>query len=176
MDNQLSRPGDGQRSPTDKGGPTTTPMRIKLQRDCIACGATYGSVIPTGVCPTCGHKFDATPTHIALAGQLGPCNLDGLLAAIADYHDIPYLKSLDQPICKSLANRVPESIAREHRLIPVIVGDVARFAVRDPMEENLSELLLEQIGELPEFAVAQRDAIWQRINEHYGVLPSRMLD
>ena len=88
----------------------------------------------------------------------------------------PNLKSLDHPICESLASRVPESMAREHRLIPVIVGDVARFAVRDPMEESLSELLLEQTGELPEFAVAQRDAIWKRINEYYGVLPSRTLD
>ncbi|MCH7725616.1 MAG: hypothetical protein IH991_03920 [Planctomycetes bacterium] len=147
-------------------------MNRKAHRDCPNCGTTFGSVIDYGVCPNCNTKFYASPTHIALAGRLGACDSNGLLTAIAAFHRVPALLTLDQPICESTRKLVPESVARELLVIPVTVDERVRFAVPDPLNERLVDTLVELTGNLPEFAVAHDADIRKRINETYGCIQS----
>ncbi|TWT49546.1 hypothetical protein Pla22_47430 [Rubripirellula amarantea] len=151
-------------------------MNPKADRDCPKCGTTFGSVIDYGVCPNCNTKFYASPTHIALAGRLGACSGDKLLIAIAAFHSVPVLLTLDQPICDSTRKLIPESTAREFRLIPVVVDDLVRIAVPDPLDERLFDTLTSLLGDFPSFAVARDYDIRRRINESYGCIPSDTMD
>ncbi|MEQ8785620.1 MAG: hypothetical protein RIC55_04955 [Pirellulaceae bacterium] len=145
-------------------------MTAKLARDCPACGQTFGSVVSRGVCPKCGNKFDASPTHIALAGRLGKRDPDGLLAAIAAYHHVPCYPVLNLPVSIATADKIPELVAREHCLVPVIACGEVRFAIPDPMISELSDLLGRLTGAAPRFAVAPAEQIRDRLNEVYGCI------
>jgi hypothetical protein len=148
-------------------------MITKVERDCPACGHTFGAVGSRSVCPNCHHRFDASPTHIALARKLGKCDANGLLRAIAAFHGVPCISSLDHPVCQTTAGNIPEIVAREYCVIPVLVDGEVRMAIPDPMIPGLAEVLTRLTGSSPKFAVACPDQVQDRINCLYGCVDVR---
>lgn len=142
----------------------------KIERDCPNCGSTFGAVGDFGACPKCKHVFRASPTLIALAGKLGRCDSDAILAAIAAYHKIPFVTSLSAPVCAATANRIGEWVARSETVLPVIIGGETRFATSDPMWPNVCEVLSKLIDGKPKFVVAAEDQIIIQIDQFYGVM------
>jgi Type II secretion system (T2SS), protein E, N-terminal domain len=103
---------------------------------------------------------------------MGQTTDEQLLTRIAEYHQVPFLPSLDYPVSHKTAIMIGEKFARMNITIPLMVDGFERFVVVDPQAPELFEKIAATIQRLPEFAVASEHCIRKRINEHFGVLNS----
>jgi hypothetical protein len=146
-------------------------------RDCPQCGHTFGAVNAYCSCTRCNHRFTALPTQIFLAGKMGKTTDEQLLTLIAEYHEVPFLPSLDYCVSHQTAIMIGVKFARMNITIPLMVHGCERFVVVDPQAPELFEKIATTIHRLPEFAVASEHCIRKRINEHFGVMnPASTLD
>jgi len=139
-----------------------------LPRDCPKCGLTFNAINAYGQCPDCRYAFEALPTQIILSGHLGKTSERDLLAAIAAYHQVPFLESLDYPVDRELATELGEAFCRCHSTMPLKIDGTVRFIVNDPEIQGLADELLDKTNQLPEFAVSDISCIRKKQNEHFG--------
>lgn len=140
-------------------------MGTKTYRDCPKCGLTYGSVIERGICPNpnCLYECWATPTHSLLAGKVGACGLEGLVKAIADFHGLPALVPLIQPVCTDTFKLLDPNDAFSYQFVPVRYEEELVVAIDDPLNIQAVDCLTSTLGELPRLAVALSAQLSQRV-------------
>ncbi len=89
--------------------------------------------------------------------------------AQADDSRVPYINLTETPVPQDVINLVPESLAREHTILP-LGGDHDRVkvAVHDPLDLDLQDKLRFVLNKKIDIVVASREGILQTIGKLYG--------
>jgi len=104
---------------------------------------------------------------------LGFITEEKLLNSLADQLKIPYLDMQDVKISQNAIRKVPESIARKHRVIPIdIENGVLKLAMADPLNIFAVDEVTIQSGMDVTTVLAAESDIERAIQEEYGVAAS----
>jgi type IV pilus assembly protein PilB len=89
--------------------------------------------------------------------------------ALAEFHKCEYVDLTKQKIDDQVIQLVPESVARENKIIPFAEADDAiRVLVSDPLDIETIEKLRFILNRKVETALAPKEHIQEAINRYYG--------
>src|SRR5205823_6357001 len=98
-----------------------------------------------------------------------PSVADGM-RAVADFVQVPHVDLTDVTIPKSVISLVPESIARENTLLPLVKeGGVIKIAMSDPTDFNTIQKLQFVLNKDVCPISSPREQILEAIDRHYGM-------
>ncbi|HEX4131643.1 MAG TPA: GspE/PulE family protein [Pirellulales bacterium] len=94
---------------------------------------------------------------------------DLVYQAMAKDQGADYVNLTEATIAPEIIALVPESLAREHSILPVAVGEGRiRIAVHDPFDLDLQDKLRFVLNRKIDIALAPREAIVAAIGKHYA--------
>ena len=106
--------------------------------------------------------FDALVT-------LGYATADVVMRAVAQQHEMDYIKLNDLVIPPDVVELVPESVARENTIMPMAEeGGSLKVLVADPLDFETLDKLRFILNRQVDRALASREAISEAINRYYG--------
>ncbi len=109
--------------------------------------------------------------------RLGYATSEEVMKALAQQHNLDYVKLADIQIPPNIIELVPESVARENAILPMDERDGAlRVIVSDPLDIDTLDKLRFILDRKVEIALAPREAIVDSINRHYGVTEGESAD
>ena len=101
--------------------------------------------------------------------QIGVGSAEDVIRALAEQHGLVYVDLKDVKIPPAVIELVPESVARENRIVPLSAGDgQITIVMSDPLEYELLDKLRFILNRRIDIALAPRDAIEQAINRYYS--------
>lgn len=101
--------------------------------------------------------------------RLGYATGEEITQAMAEEHNLDFIRLADITIPPSVIELVPESVARENSILPLHEEDgELKVVVSDPDDFETFEKLRFILNRRIEIALAPREAIQESINRHYG--------
>src|SRR4029077_1294426 len=102
---------------------------------------------------------------------------DELMSAVAEFHKLDFVSLLDVTVPQSVIEMVPESVARENRVIPLSVdGNVIKIATSEPDNFDILQKLQFILNKDIAHVLADREQIVAAINRHYGQTETESVD
>ena len=109
--------------------------------------------------------------------DLGYATSEDVMRAMAEHHSMEYVDLTTIKIPERIIELVPEAVARENSVIPVLEeDDVLTVVVCDPFDLETIEKLRFILNRRIETALAPRDTIQGAINRHYGQIEGESAD
>lgn len=125
-------------------------------------------------------KSLANQTGIKLPEALAKLNYasaDEVMSAIAEYHNLEFVNLVDLTIPQSVVEMVPESVARENRVIPLSQeGNVLKVVTSEPENFDVLQKLQFILNKDIQPVLADREQIVAAINRHYGQTETESVD
>lgn len=110
-----------------------------------------------------GHRLGQTLV------ELGLVTPEQIAAALSAQLGIPYVRLADYTITPELIHRIPERVARQHKLIPIEeVGGRVVVAVADPLDITALDDLQLMLGLDIEPVIAAESDVMKSIEQFYG--------
>lgn len=101
--------------------------------------------------------------------ELGYCSPEEVTRALAEFHKFEYVDLSSLRIPDQVIQLVPESVARENKIIPVSeTDDTIRVLVSDPFDIETIEKLRFILNRKVDTALAPKEHIQEAINRYYG--------
>lgn len=118
----------------------------------------------------------ATASNKKDGKSIGDCLVDlqyatpeDVTRALAEFNKIPYVDLSSIKISDHVIQLVPESVARENKIIPIEdVDDTIRVLVSDPFDIETIEKLRFILNRKVDTALAPKEHIQEAINRYYG--------
>ena len=112
----------------------------------------------------------------ALTG-LGYATGEDVMRAMAEQHGLDFINLDDTPIPPHIIELVPESVARENKILPLSEEDDAlRVLASDPLDLEAFDKLRFILNRKIEIALAPRSKILEAINKYYGQIEGESAD
>ena len=112
----------------------------------------------------------------ALIG-LGYASEEDLMRAQAEQHGLDFINLDDTPIPPHIIELLPESVARENKILPLAEEDDAlRVLASDPLDLETFDKLRFILNRKIEIALAPKARILEAINKYYGQLEGESAD
>lgn len=109
--------------------------------------------------------------------RLGYATGDEVMRAVAEATKYPYVNLNEVSIPESVIELVPESVARENKILPMTEEDgVLTVIVSDPDDYNTMDKLRFILNRKVEIALAPRENILEAINKYYGQIEGESAD
>jgi len=102
--------------------------------------------------------------------RLGYATGDEVMRALARAHGLDYVNLTEVVIPPSVVELVPESVARENAILPMMAEEdgAIKVIVSDPLDYDTQEKLRFILNREVRIALAPREMILEAINRHYG--------
>jgi type IV pilus assembly protein PilB len=101
--------------------------------------------------------------------RLGYATGEEVMRAVAQEHGREYIDLLEVQIPQSVIELVPESVARENAILPLVEeDDCLKVIVSNPYDIDTIEKLRFILNRRVEIALAPRESILEAINRYYG--------
>lgn len=102
---------------------------------------------------------------------------DELMSAIAEHHNLEFVNLTDMTIPQSVVELVPESVARENRVLPLSLdGNVLKLITSEPDNYDVLQKLQFILNKDVQPVLADREQIVAAINRHYGQTETESVD
>ena len=112
----------------------------------------------------------------ALVG-LGYASEEDVMRAMAEQHSMDFFNLDDTPIPPHIVELVPESVARENKILPLSEEDDAlRVLASDPLDLEAFDKLRFILNRKIEIALAPQSQILEAINKYYGQIEGESAD
>ena len=112
----------------------------------------------------------------ALVG-LGYATEEDVMRAMAEQHSMDFFNLDDTPIPPHIVELVPESVARENKILPLSEEDDAlRVLASDPLDLEAFDKLRFILNRKIEIALAPQSQILEAINKYYGQIEGESAD
>ena len=125
-------------------------------------------------------KALANQTGIKIQEALTKLNYatsDEVMSAIAEFHNLEFVNLVDLTIPQSVVEMVPESVARENRVIPLAQeGNVLKIITSEPDNYDVIQKLQFILNKDIQPVLADREQIVAAINRHYGQTETESVD
>lgn len=109
--------------------------------------------------------------------QLGYATGEDVMRAMAEQHGLDFINLDDTPIPPHIVELVPESVARENKILPLSEEDDAlRVLASDPLDLEAFDKLRFILNRKIEIALAPRSKILEAINKYYGQIEGESAD
>ena len=109
--------------------------------------------------------------------QLGYASSEQVMRALGEFHDFEYYDLSNVPIPPAVVELVPESVARENKVIPFSEEDgKLKVVVSDPLDFETFDKLQFILNRKVEIGLATQEAILEAINRNYGQLDGESAD
>jgi len=109
--------------------------------------------------------------------KLGYATGEEVMRAVAEATKYPYVNLNEISIPESVIELVPESVARENKILPMAEEDgVLTVIVSDPDDYNTMDKLRFILNRKVEIALAPRENILEAINKYYGQIEGESAD
>ncbi|MFL5339299.1 MAG: GspE/PulE family protein [Gemmataceae bacterium] len=109
--------------------------------------------------------------------KLNYANADEVMSAIAEFHNLEFVNLVDMTIPQSVVEMVPESVARENRIIPLAQeGNVLKIITSEPDNYDVIQKLQFILNKDIQPVLADREQIVAAINRHYGQTETESVD
>ena len=109
--------------------------------------------------------------------QLGYASSEQVWRALAEVHDYDFFDLSNVPIPPAVVELVPESVARENKVIPFSEEDgKLKVVVSDPLDFETFDKLQFILNRKVEIGLATQEAILEAINRNYGQLDGESAD
>jgi type IV pilus assembly protein PilB len=109
--------------------------------------------------------------------RLGYATGDEVMRAVAEATKYPYVNLSEVSIPESVIELVPESVARENKILPMAEEEgVLTVIVSDPDDYNTMDKLRFILNRKVEIALAPRESILEAINRYYGQIEGESAD
>ncbi len=100
-----------------------------------------------------------------------------VMSAIAEFHNLQFVDLSNVEISKAITERVPESVAREHNVLPLSVeGNVLKLITSDPSNYDTIQKLTFILNMDVQPVLADNEQIREAINRHYGQVEAESMD
>ncbi len=111
-----------------------------------------------------GHRLGQTLV------ELGLVTPEQIAAALSAQLGIPYVRLTDYLITQELCAKIPERVARQHKLIPIEeIGGKLIVAVADPLDITALDDLQLMLGLDIEPVIAAESDVMRSIEQYYGI-------
>ncbi len=112
----------------------------------------------------------------ALTG-LGYASDEDVMRAQAEQHGLDFINLDDTPIPPHIVELLPESVARENKILPLAEeDDVLRVLASDPLDLETFDKLRFILNRKIEIALAPKTRILEAINKYYGQIEGESAD
>ena len=109
--------------------------------------------------------------------RLGYASGDEVMRAVAEQHNLEFIKLDDTVIPPAIVELVPESVARENTVLPYkAVDGTLHVIVCDPFNLETMDKLRFILNKKIEIALAPRENIHEAINRYYGQVAEESAD
>lgn len=109
--------------------------------------------------------------------KLNYATSDEIMSAIAEFHNLEFVNLVDMTIPQSVVEMVPESVARENRVLPLSVeGNVLKIITSEPDNYDVLQKLQFILNKDIQPVLADREQIVAAINRHYGQSETESVD
>ena len=109
--------------------------------------------------------------------KLNYATADEVISAIAEFHNLQFVDLADMTIPQSVVEMVPESVARENRIIPLSQeGNTLKIITSDPDNYDAIQKLQFILNKDIQPVLADREQIVAAINRHYGQTETESVD
>jgi type IV pilus assembly protein PilB len=102
---------------------------------------------------------------------------DEVMKAIAEHHNLEFVSLTDVTVPASVVEMVPESVARENRVMPISAeGNVLKIVTSEPDNYDVLQKLQFILNKDIQPVLADREQIVAAINRHYGQTETESVD
>src|SRR5713226_4330707 len=109
--------------------------------------------------------------------KLNYATVEEIMSAIAEFHNLEFVNLVDVTIPQSVVEMVPESVARENRVLPLAVeGNVLKIITSEPDNYDVLQKLQFILNKDIQPVLADREQIVAAINRHYGQSETESVD
>src|SRR5262249_5021348 len=109
--------------------------------------------------------------------KLNYATADEIMSAIAEFHNLEFVNLVDLTIPASVVEMVPESVARENRVLPLSVeGNILKIITSEPDNYDVLQKLQFILNKDIQPVLADREQIVAAINRHYGQSETESVD
>ncbi len=109
--------------------------------------------------------------------SLGYASEEDVMRAMAEQHGMDFINLDDTPIPPHIVELVPESVARENKILPLAEEDDALTVLAsDPLDLEAFDKLRFILNRKIEIALAPRARILEAINKYYGQIEGESAD
>lgn len=100
-----------------------------------------------------------------------------VMGAVAEFHNLEFIDLVDRTVPQSVIEMVPESVARENRIIPLSAeGNVIKIATSEPENFDVLQKLQFILNKDIAPVLSDREQIVAAINRHYGQTETESVD
>lgn len=122
----------------------------------------------------------ATSTGIKLPEAIAKLNYataDEVMKAIAEHHNLDFISLVDVTVPQPVVEMVPESVARENRVMPLSAeGNILKIVTSEPDNYDVLQKLQFILNKDVQPVLADREQIVACINRHYGQTETESVD
>jgi type IV pilus assembly protein PilB len=122
----------------------------------------------------------ATSTGIKVQDAIAKLNYasaDELMKAMAEHHGLKFINLTETTIPQSVVEMVPESVARENRVMPLAAeGNILQIVTSEPDNYDVQQKLTFILNKDIQLVLADREQIVAAINRHYGQTETESVD
>jgi type IV pilus assembly protein PilB len=109
--------------------------------------------------------------------KLNYASPEEVMSAIAEFHNLEFVNLIDLTVPQSVIEMVPESVARENRVLPMSVdGNVLKIITSEPDNYDVLQKLQFILNKDVQPVLADREQIVAAINRHYGQTETESVD
>ena len=109
--------------------------------------------------------------------KLGYATVEEVMAAVAEFHNMPFINLTDMTIPASVVELVPESVARENIVLPMSQENgTLKIIMSDPTDFDTMQKLQFILNKDIQPVLAPREQIVEAINRHYGQTETESVD
>ncbi len=109
--------------------------------------------------------------------KLNYASAEELMGAMAEFHNLDFISLIDVTVPQSVIEMVPESVARENRIIPLSAeANVIKIATSEPDNFDVLQKLQFILNKDIAPVLADREQIVAAINRHYGQTETESVD
>lgn len=109
--------------------------------------------------------------------QLEYASPDDIMQALAKFHNLEFVSLNDVTVPPSVVEMVPESVARENRVMPLAAdGNVLKIVTAEPDNFDVLQKLQFILNKDIQPVMADREQIVAAINRHYGQTETESVD
>jgi type IV pilus assembly protein PilB len=109
--------------------------------------------------------------------KLNYASADEVMKAIAEFHSLEFVSLTDVTVPQSVVEMVPESVARENRVMPISAdGNVLKIVTSEPDNYDVLQKLQFILNKDIQPVLADREQIVAAINRHYGQTETESVD
>jgi type IV pilus assembly protein PilB len=109
--------------------------------------------------------------------KLNYASADEVMKAIAQLHNLEFVDLTDVTVPQSVVEMVPESVARENRIMPLSAdGNSLRIVTSEPENDDVLQKLQFILNKDIKPVLADREQIVAAINRHYGQTETESVD